>query len=118
MAFNDQRKPLALGIHGNMKIAYGDEAMAAWVIHPRYLRNQLEPGAARIDLTGAEVGKVTQAERERAWLALIEIHNQIYRQRREKMMNPSMARWLPFSKEDEHQEIRKGIPKSPKSKQE
>jgi sRNA-binding protein len=101
-----------------MGITYGDPAISTWVTHPRYLRNQLEPGAVRVDLTGAMVGKVTQEERERAWRALIEIRNQIYRQRRELMMNPSMARWLPFSKEDENQEIRKGILKSPKSKQE
>jgi sRNA-binding protein len=115
--FNDQRKTLALGIHANMGITYGDKAMEAWVSHPKYLRNMLAAGAARVDLTGAMVGVVTAEERERAWLALIEIRNQIYRQRREQLMNPSKARWLPFSKEDENQEIRKGIPKSPKTKQ-
>jgi sRNA-binding protein len=111
-AFNDQRRPLALGIHANMGIAYGDnKAMENWVLHPKYLRNLLQPGAARLDLTGAVVGVVTQEERERAWRALLEVRDWIWRQRREKLMNPISARWLPFSQADETEEMKHRIPK-------
>ena len=58
---------MALGIHVHMNIAYGDPAVRDWVIHPKYLRNQLVPGAVRIDLDGKPAGTVTQAERETAY---------------------------------------------------
>jgi sRNA-binding protein len=110
-AFNDERRPLALGIHANMGINYPDPAMFAWVTHPRYLRNLLVPGATRIDLEGQAAGVVTAEERERAWRALLEIRDQIYRARREKFMTPIRARWLPFSKADEDHEMRLSMPR-------
>jgi sRNA-binding protein len=114
LAFNDQRKPLALGIHANMGIAYGDRTMENWVQHPRYLRALLN-GGSRIDLAGNAVGVVTQEERERAWRALLEIRDWIWRQRKEKLMNPSRARWLPFSAQDETEEMKHRILKFPKA---
>jgi sRNA-binding protein len=71
-------------------------------------------GAVRIDLEGNVVGCVTQEEKERAWRALLEVRDWIYRQRREKLMNPSRVRWLPFSAQDEAAEMRLSMPKSPK----
>jgi sRNA-binding protein len=108
-----KRLPLALGIHANMGIAYGDSAMSHWTTHPKYLRNQLA-GAARIDLEGNAVGVVTQEERETAWRALLEIRTWIYRQERERLMNPIKTRWLSFSEEDERQEMKQQMPRFPK----
>jgi sRNA-binding protein len=111
-AFNDARRPLALGIHGNMGIAYGDPTMENWVQNPRYLRALLA-GGGRIDLDGKEVGKVTQEERERAWRALLEVREWIYRQERERLMNPIKARWLSFSENDEKREMKQRMPRFP-----
>lgn len=63
-AFNDDRRPLMLGIHEQMGIAYPDQAMAAWTRHPIYLRNILIPGAVRIDLMGNVVSQIGLAERK------------------------------------------------------
>jgi sRNA-binding protein len=105
-AFNSARLPLAFGIQANMGIAYGDnKAMENWVLHPKYLRNMLVPGTARVDLTGAMVGTVTQEERERAWRALLEVRDWIWRQRRDPA-----PRWLRFSQADETEEMKHRIP--------
>ena len=91
-AFNPARRlPLALGIHDKMGIAYGDPAVGDWVLHPLYLRNCLAEGAKRIDLDGNSTSEVTFAEQERAWFLLHDLHNQIFRQRRERLHNPIRA---------------------------
>jgi sRNA-binding protein len=113
-AFNDERKSLARGIHANMGIAYGDPVVGTWVLHPRYLRNQLASGAVRIDLAGNAVGIVSQEEREVAWRALLEARDWIYRQERERLKNPIRNRWLHFSVEDEKQEMKQRMPRFPK----
>jgi sRNA-binding protein len=116
VAFNSARLPLALGIPANAALPYPSEVLAQWTTHPKYLRNMLVPEAVRIDLEGNAVGVVTQEERECSWRALLEVRSWIYRQQRERLMNHLRARWLPFSVEDEKQEMKQRMPSFPKQK--
>jgi sRNA-binding protein len=89
--------------------------MSNWTTHPKYLRNMLVPGAVRIDLAGNAAGVVSQEERECSWRALLQIRSWIYRQERERLMNPMRARWLSFSEKDEQQEMKQRMPRFPKA---
>jgi sRNA-binding protein len=62
-AFNDERKPLKVGIDRDMPPPAPRRALRAWVNDPIYIANLLKPGATRIDLQGNEVAAVTEGVR-------------------------------------------------------
>jgi hypothetical protein len=62
-AFNDERKPLKLGIHHDLGLDGPSAVLRAWTCHPDYIHNVMIPGAMRIDLDGSPVELVTEAER-------------------------------------------------------
>jgi hypothetical protein len=62
--FNDERKPLMLGVDRYIHDPQLRATLRAWVQHPDYLNNITAPGAIRIDLAGRPAGVVTEAERQ------------------------------------------------------
>jgi ProQ/FINO family len=62
--FNDERKPLKIGMHLDIHDLQLRAALRAWVQHPDYLNNITTPGAIRIDLNGRPAVVVTDAERQ------------------------------------------------------
>ena len=68
-AFNDKRLPLKVGIHVDMGLEEGSEAMRWWVNHPIYLRH-LIARKERIDLEGKPAGVISEGTQAYAWSAL------------------------------------------------
>src|SRR5262249_33943372 len=90
-------------------------AMAAWVLHPRYLRNMLAAGAMRIDLNGNAVAPVTADERSYALRALQWQHDRLYRQYSEARWNGRrMGAVLGMTRKDVFAELGRRLPKWPK----
>jgi hypothetical protein len=76
-AFNDQRLPLALGVHEQLGLPWGDQVLASWTRHPTYLRNVLAEGAQRIDLQGKAVSTVGPREKRFAWDRLMWVRHDL-----------------------------------------
>jgi sRNA-binding protein len=80
LAFNNQRRPLKIGIDEDMNLVGRIDAMRHWVNHPVYLRH-LITGGQRIDLNGEPAGTISQQAQEFAWETLQHRRNEIYRVR-------------------------------------
>jgi sRNA-binding protein len=104
-AFNDARRPLALGIHEQLGLEYPDQVLREWTGHPRYLRHVLEPGAQRIDLKGQPTGTVTAAERRYAWNRLMWFKHDL---------SGVVARGIRSLTTDERKELKRALPRRPK----
>jgi sRNA-binding protein len=80
-AFNDERRPLKLGIHRDMGILGRSDAIRRWTAHPVYLRNVIA-GGKRIDLDGGPAGGIEEIEKAYAWEKLSMVRGEIARVRR------------------------------------
>jgi len=101
-AFNDSRRPLALGIHEQLGLAYPDQVLREWTGHPVYLRNVLAPGAMRIDSTGQPVSAVDAAQRRYAWNRLMWVKHDL------------AGRDIRKLTADEKREWKRAMPREPK----
>jgi sRNA-binding protein len=74
--FNDDRKPMKIGIHLDWGFPLNHPAMRRWCAHPQYLRNMFA-GGPRYDLLGVPSGTVASGEAEYAHGALIWVRHHL-----------------------------------------
>jgi sRNA-binding protein len=79
-AFNDERRPLKLGIHRDMGVFGRADALRRWTAHPVYLRNTIA-GGKRINLDGGPAGEIEEVEKAYAWEKLAMVRDAIERAR-------------------------------------
>jgi hypothetical protein len=113
-AFNDQRRPLKLGIHRDMGILGRSDALRRWTAHPVYLRNTLA-GGQRVNLDGSPAGEIAEVSKAYSWEKLLMVRNAIYeaRMRRERPWDypgcPDMPRGAAERREYLHQRFPSGL---------